>query len=91
MRTTHTSGSPASPDGREEWLLDDAIDDTFPASDPVSHNQPGSILNARYAARECRARRKRRLADRTAWWLLIGSAVGVLWLARRGRRRASVH
>ena len=39
-------------DSREESLLDRAIDDTFPASDPVAHNQPGSIVNLRYAALE---------------------------------------
>jgi len=87
MRTTHASGSTASPDGREEWLLDDAIDDTFPASDPVSHNQPGSILNTRYAAGEHRAHRRRGVADRTAWWLMIGAVLGVLWLVRRSRPR----
>ena len=88
MNTTHAGTSTPSPDGREECLLDDAIDDTFPASDPVSHNQPGSILNARYAAREHRARS---LADRMPWWLMMGAVLGALWLVRRSRRRASLH
>ena len=71
---------------RDEWLLDEAIDDTFPASDPVSHSQPGSILNRRYAAREHRARTARhRRADRTLWWLAVGAVVGTLLLV--GRRR----
>ena len=33
----------------EEWLLDEASRDSFPASDPASSTQPGSIVNERYA------------------------------------------
>lgn len=33
----------------EEWLIDEAIRDSFPASDPASTSQPGSIAHARYA------------------------------------------
>lgn len=87
MHTPYASGfSSASANGRDEWLLDDAIDDTFPASDPVSHSQPGSIVNRRYAAREHRARTARhRRTDRTLWWLTVGAVVGTLLLI--GRRR----
>jgi hypothetical protein len=28
----------------EEWLLDESVDDTFPASDPPAQMQPGSTL-----------------------------------------------
>jgi P pilus assembly chaperone PapD len=38
MRITH-----------EEWLIDEAIRDSFPASDPTSTSQPGSIAQVRYA------------------------------------------
>ena len=34
----------------EEWLMDEAIRDSFPASDPASSSQPGSIAYERYAA-----------------------------------------
>jgi hypothetical protein len=34
---------------REERLVDEAIRDSFPASDPSSVAQPGSIVNRRYA------------------------------------------
>lgn len=74
----------------EEWLLDDAIDDTFPASDPVSHGQPGSIVNMRYAAREHHATRPRLQRMNSApWWLLLGSAAlaCALLLVRERRRR----
>jgi hypothetical protein len=32
----------------DEWLIDEAIRDSFPASDPASTSQPGSIVNERY-------------------------------------------
>lgn len=33
----------------EEWLMDEAIRGSFPASDPASSSEPGSIVNQRYA------------------------------------------
>ena len=33
----------------EEWLTDEAIRGSFPASDPASSSEPGSIVNLRYA------------------------------------------
>ena len=33
----------------EEWLIDEAIRGSFPASDPASSSAPGSIVNRRYA------------------------------------------
>ena len=33
----------------EEWLIDEAIRGSFPASDAASTSQPGSIAHARYA------------------------------------------
>ena len=43
--------------GHDEWLLDESIRGSFPASDPVSSSQPGSLVNVRYVARERRAAR----------------------------------
>ena len=74
----------------EEWLLDEAIDDTFPASDPVSCGQPGSIVNLRYAALEGRTRGQHSAAPKTTgWWLLLGSlaACALLLILHRGKRR----
>ena len=74
-------------DGRhEEWLLDDGIADTFSASDPVSHGQPGSIVNLRYAAWTAM---KRRAGARRApgWALVVGALVVLTWLAVRKRGR----
>jgi len=33
----------------DEWLVDEANRDSFPASDPASSSQPGSIVGERYA------------------------------------------
>lgn len=71
----------------DEWLMDEGIRGSFPASDPASSSQPGSLLNERYAARERTG--ERRPSDRTMlWWLLAGGAILCLaFVARRGRRR----
>jgi len=86
MPTPYTRELTPSSDSREERLLDDAIDDTFPASDPVSHGQPGSTVGTRYAALEHGAFGQAR--DTTAWWLLAGAAIafGVALLMGRNRR-----
>jgi hypothetical protein len=44
---------PGSP-GHDEWILDEAIEATFPASDPVSAAMPGSSLagGRRYRSRK---------------------------------------
>ena len=86
MPTPYTRELTPSSDSREEHLLDDAIDDTFPASDPVSHGQPGSTVSTRYAALEQSA--LDRATDTTAWWLLAGAALafGVALLMGRKRR-----
>ena len=34
---------PGTPE-HEEWLMDEGVDDTFPASDPPAQVQPGSTL-----------------------------------------------
>ena len=79
-----------SSEQHEEWLLDEAIDDTFPASDPVALGQPGSIVNVRYSALERGASRKRRAPPAIAGWLLLGSLVAcVLLLVGHSRRHRS--
>ena len=86
MPTPYSRNLTPSSDAREERLLDDAIDDTFPASDPISHGQPGSIVSTRYAALERRALRGRQTSMP---WLLIGGAAafGLALALGRGRAR----
>lgn len=36
-------------DRYEEWLLDESLRMSFPASDPASTSQPGSVVYERYA------------------------------------------
>lgn len=55
MRSIHDDDKPLLPhvtssaSQHDEWLLDEAIRGSFPASDPASSSQPGSIVNKRYA------------------------------------------
>ena len=41
--------APSEPgaDGHDEWLLDESIEETFPASDPTLPVRPGSTLSRR--------------------------------------------
>jgi hypothetical protein len=39
--------APGQP-GHDEWLLDESVEESFPASDPVSPSRPGSTLAKRY-------------------------------------------
>jgi hypothetical protein len=68
----------------EERLLDDAIDDTFPASDPVALGMPGSSVNLRYAARARHARHARRW-EIAGWAAVTGAAVALAVLLLRKR------
>jgi hypothetical protein len=68
----------------DERLLDDAIDDSFPASDPVALGVPGSSVNLRYAERARRARRLRQW-EIAGWSALAGAAVTLVVLLLRKR------
>ena len=78
MKTKHTA--------HEEWLLDEAIKETFPASDPVSPYWPGSVTLSH--ARDRTARRARRALPRfdTGAWLVVAGALLLVAYATRRRR-----
>src|SRR5690349_2141146 len=59
----------------EEWLMDEAIRGSFPASDPASSSEPGSIVNRRYA--EAAARRARSSVPAVAALFAIGVALAL--------------
>jgi hypothetical protein len=72
---------------RDDWLIDESLMETFPASDPTSPARPGSLLGMRYAVSS-------RVSERTHWthammrpWvigaLLGGVVLGVLMAGRR--------
>jgi hypothetical protein len=44
------AANPASPE-HDEWVMDEALQETFPASDPPSPVRPGSSMSIRYARR----------------------------------------
>jgi hypothetical protein len=54
-----TSMAPSTPGaaGHDEWLIDQSIEETFPASDPMLPVIPGSSLSRRNQCGE-RSRRK---------------------------------
>jgi hypothetical protein len=47
--TTMQPPSAPGTDGHDEWLLDESIEETFPASDPTLPVRPGSSLSERNA------------------------------------------
>jgi hypothetical protein len=69
----------------DEWALDEALEETFPASDPPTPPRPGSTMAQRYAVRAT-ADGFRLRRSRTIQWAVIAACAfcAVLWL--RGRR-----
>ena len=59
---------------RDEWLIDQSLEETFPASDPPSPTFPGSLLGMRYAVQP----RSARHSNSTQPWLIAGLLGGAL-------------
>jgi hypothetical protein len=84
--------APFAPDTarHNEWLIDEAIKETFPASDPISPGQPGSLVGLRYAEFESPIGHRRSGPPGVRWrpWLVTGGVLCfAIWLAVRRRRR----
>lgn len=47
LETTRQPPSAPGEENHDEWLIDEAIEETFPASDPVLPTRPGSTLSKR--------------------------------------------
>ena len=68
-----SAADPASPE-HDEWAIDEALQETFPASDPPLPMRPGSSMSIRYAHRA--AERTRLLRIRHGWqWAALAAAV----------------
>ncbi|MGZ5232681.1 MAG: hypothetical protein ACXWC0_15610 [Burkholderiales bacterium] len=80
------AADPVSPE-HDEWAMDEALQETFPASDPPLPMRPGSSMSIRYARRA--AERTRRLRIRHGWqWAALAAAVVLVCAsARRIRSR----
>jgi hypothetical protein len=68
---------------RDEWILDQAVEETFPASDPTLPSRPGSTLGLRYpvARRDTNA-----LAVMLAPFALASAFAVATFLAKRTKR-----
>jgi hypothetical protein len=81
------AADPRAP-GHDEWLLDEAIEETFPASDPPAPVRPGSSVSERYAFSAAARRARRRVLTRRASAgaiVLAASLLALLFLAARRR------
>jgi hypothetical protein len=56
-RKTHSRPAKSAEEQRtgvahDEWLIEEAIEETFPASDPTSPSRPDSTVASKYRARK---------------------------------------
>jgi len=56
-RTPAPPVKPGQPN-HDEWLLDESVEESFPASDPAAPTRPGSTLGRRYETRKKAAAKK---------------------------------
>ena len=76
-------------DLHQEWLLDEALMETFPASDPSSPYQPpgGAHETATAQAHQLPDRFARRGSETTLWLIVAGCAIfGAAYVVRHVRR-----
>jgi hypothetical protein len=68
----------------DEWALDEALEETFPASDPPTPPRPGSTMAQRYAVRATTDRLRLR-RSRAMRWVVIAASVfcAMLWFRRQ--------
>jgi hypothetical protein len=81
------AADPRAP-GHDEWLLDEAIEETFPASDPPAPVRPGSSVSERYAFSAAAQKARRRVLTRraSAGAIVLASSL-LIFLLLAARRR----
>jgi hypothetical protein len=67
---------------RDEWILDEAIKETFPASDTPSPVRPGSLVGSN----DARRRHKAHVARQMVYLVVLG-AIATIALVGSARRR----
>jgi hypothetical protein len=79
---------PGTP-GHAEWMIDEAIQESFPASDSPTPVRPGSIAAERYGKEAARRHRRRTTMRAVLWCAAIGSTIAAVrtWRASRERSR----
>ena len=74
--------------GHEERMIDESVEQSFPASDPSSTSQPGSIVSRRYAAMSDVSRTSSGSASLVGWFVVTTAiACTVILMLKRFRRR----
>jgi len=71
----------------DEWLIDESIAETFPASDATSPVRPGSLVGSRYAGVRTDQlwQEGQRVIDIAAPWLAAIGLTALLWLVLKRR------
>lgn len=88
-RQDRTAQKRAPVDAHEEWLLDQAIMETFPASDATSPYRSESTTGApgTVQRRPAPVMRARRSESATFWWIMAGCAMFYAGYVATRRRR----
>ena len=75
----------------DEWLIDESIAETFPASDVPVPMRPGSLVGSRYAVRPNNSSwgDTRQLIDSVGPWLAAVVVGALVWLILSLSRRES--
>jgi len=73
--------------GHEERMIDESVEQSFPASDPSSTSQPGSIVSRRYAAVRGVSRTSSTWAPLMGWFVVTTAIACTAILVLKWSRR----
>jgi hypothetical protein len=77
---------PGTP-GHDEWIIDEAIEETFPASDTPTPVRPGSLASERYGRAAARRHRRRATMRALMWCAAIGAVIAAVRALRGSHER----